>query len=152
MDWNAFRNFTHRWHVAINAFHHGPERREHRSWMYEAKDAAGEVHRLPLLFAMEREGRLPAIHQQCSRSESEPIVDNHLTCCLGVRCSECPELLAVDAMEGSPEDKDTAKAWTCVTHIISKGGDPAKEGYILTVDDRMFWERTYANLASSRDE
>ena len=26
-------------------------------------------------------------------------------------------------------------------------GDPAGEGYVLTVDDRMFWERTYASMA-----
>ena len=109
--------------------------------MYEAKTMADEVPRLVLLFKREREGRNPSVHQQCSRSQPVPVVDNHLSCCLGVKCRECPELLAIEKMEKStPEEIDTAKAWTCAAHIVSEGGDPAGERYLMTVDDRMFWE------------
>ena len=145
--------FTHRWHVAINRFNWPPEGgRQFAHWMYEAKNAADEVPRLQRLFALERTGGLPKIHRQCSHSEPVPIRENELTCCLGVKCAACPELLAVQAMEGSPEEIDTAKAWTCVGHILSKGGDPAGEGYILTTDDRMFWENVYSSLSSHPDE
>jgi hypothetical protein len=50
-------------------------------------------------------------------------------------------------MEGTDEERDEAKAWTCATHIISKGGDIAGEGFILTTDDRMYWDRLHASLA-----
>lgn len=147
------RNFTHRWHVAINQFiwHSGNPKwtrdfSKHR-FMYEAKTASDELPRLMVLFAMERTGKLRTVHQQCSHSEPEPIVKNELTCCLGVKCAECPELQGVAAMEGTPEEIDTAKAWTCVAHILSKEGDVAGEGYILTTDDRMYWDRLHANLA-----
>lgn len=144
--------FPYRWHYAINDFHHSVPLPAWASWMYEAKTAASEIVRLPLLFKMERENELPPVHRQCSHSASEPVPDNHLTCCLGVKCRECPHLLALDSMEGTLEERDTAKAWTCVTHIISKGGDPAKEGYILTTDDRMYWDRLHENLATDNPD
>lgn len=147
------RDFTHRWHVAINQFmFHGPDPKwtrdfsQHR-WMYDAKTAVDEVPRLRMLFEMERTGKLRQVHQQCSHSAPEPIPENVLTCCLGVKCRECPALQGLDKMEGAPEEIDTAKAWTCVAHILSKGGDVAGEGYILTTDDRMYWDRLHASLA-----
>jgi len=135
------RDHRHQWHVAINRHvwpKDGPVR-DHESvkWMYEAKEMSAEVPRLTLLHKMERCGELPKIHRHCSRSEAEPVPDNHLTCCLGVKCRECPELLALDAMEAPAEVIDEAKAWTCATHIAFKGGDFAREGYLLTVDDKM---------------
>lgn len=143
------RDVTHNWHVAINRFHDGKRGADwdRSRFMYEAKTASTEVHRLTLLFGMEREGRLAKVHKQCSQSEPEQVIENYLTCCRGVRCSECPELQALDAADVTDADRDAMKAWTCVTHIIATGGDIAAEGYILTVDDRMFWERTYASLA-----
>lgn len=150
--------FDHRWHVAINRFHapngiEGPRRTVHESWMYEAKEMADEVPRLALLFGMEREGRLARHHHQCSRDhEGQPVGGNHLTCCLGVHCRECPFLVALDAAQMSDQERDLAKAWTCATHIVSNGGDPAKEGYILTVDDRMFWDNVYTSLAAEEPD
>lgn len=148
----------HPWHVSINQFHDTLRKRAqehpeyadrwpHRGWMYEAKDLSSEVPRMIQLFEMERAGKLKKIHQQCSMSEPVPVEDNHLTCCLGVKCQSCPELRALDAANIPDDERDKAKAWTCAAHILSEGGDRAKEGYLLTVDDRMFWERVYASLA-----
>lgn len=141
----------HQWHVAINRFMNGKggteEWRKSR-FMYEAKNAWGESKRLALLFRLEREGKLAKTHQQCSHSSPEPVPENHLSCCLGKKCVECAYLLALDVAEITPEQRDEAKAWTCVTHIIASGGDQAMEGYLLTVDDRMFWDRVYSNMAA----
>jgi hypothetical protein len=130
----------HSWHVAINGYHYpkdgGPPAAEHSRWMYQAKDAAQEVRRLPLLFQRERDGTLPKIHRQCSHSESVPVVKNELTCCLGVKCATCPQLLALNAMAATPEEIDQAKAWTCVAHILSKGGDMAGRTTETPVSER----------------
>ncbi len=132
---------SHRWHVAINQYHDNKKHGDWKKFMYEAKTLADEVPRLVLLFEREREGRNPTQHQQCSRSQSVPVVDNHLSCCLGVQCRECPELLALEKIRDvTPEEIDVAKAWTCAAHIVSEGGDRSGEGYLMTVDDRMFWD------------
>ena len=143
--------FSHKWHVAINQFHEGKiGSPEWRSWLYEAKTMADEVPRMTMLFRRERDGLLTTTHTQCSRSESVPVIDNHLSCCLGVACRACPELLALDTIkEATPEQIDQAKAWTCAAHIVSNGGDHAGEGYLLTVDDRRYWNRVYQNMAAS---
>jgi hypothetical protein len=145
------RDDRHNWHVAINAFHKDKWGDDRSGWMYEAKEASAEVPRLTLLFKMARCGELPKIHRQCSHSTPEPIPENHLTCCLGVRCDACPQLLALDGIQAVPEVIDEAKAWTCVTHIISKGGDVAREGYVLTTDDRMYWDRVYESMAMGEE-
>lgn len=49
----------------------------------------------------------------------------------------------------TPEDVDEAKAWTCAAHIVSQGGDRMGEGYMLRVDDRMFWDNVYSSLAQT---
>ncbi len=141
----------HEWHVAINR-HSDSTRDAGKPWesmrfMYEAKKAHGEARRLPLLFAMERKGELARTHRQCSMQPPVPVEDNHLTCCLGVECRKCEHLSALDSAKLTPEQIDEAKSWTCIAHIISKGGDTANEGYILTTDDRMFWDRTYESMA-----
>ena len=145
-------SFDHRWHVGINRYHGvGSDlpRNEYAPWMYEAKSLADEVPRMALLFGMERRGELAKHHHQCSHDhEGQKVEDNHLTCCLGVKCRECPFLLALDAAELSDDERDTAKAWTCGTHVVASGGDQAKEGYLLTVDDRMYWQNLYESLAS----
>jgi len=142
----------HPWHVAINRYHEDLRTAgdgERRSWMYEAKSLADEVPRLVILFEKERLGLLDKHYKQCSRAEVVPVEDNRLTCCLGVECRSCPALLALEKAETTPEMIDRAKAWTCAAHILSEGGDVAGEGYLLTVDDRMFWDRTYASMAGS---
>jgi hypothetical protein len=141
---------NHEWHVAINKHNEGKMgAKDFKSWMYEAKTMADEVPRMVLLFARERLGELPRTHKQCSMTASVPIPVNNLKCCLGVKCAECPELLALDKIKlATPEDIDTAKAWTCAAHIVSEGGDVAREGYLLDVGDRMYWDNVYENLAA----
>ena len=144
------QKFSNRWHIAINRFMSEPDAFDQYRWMYEAKSMADEVPRMVMLFAMERKGELPKIHRQCSHSEPEEIEGNHLKCCLGVKCSECLALTALESDELTPEQIDIAKAWTCAAHIVSEGGDKALEGYILRVDDRMYWDAVYKNLAAGQ--
>jgi hypothetical protein len=149
------RDAGHAWHVAINQ-HSSAQLKEGKDWprfMYEAKHMAAEVPRMALLFKQERERALPDTHQQCSYQEPVPVKDNHLSCCLGVKCRECPHLLALDKIErADTAEIDEAKAWTCAAHIVSSGGDIANEGYLLRVDDRMFWDNVYASLAAPTKE
>lgn len=143
---------NHEWHVAINRHHYDkPGMDNWKRWMYEAKAMADEVPRMALLLGRERRGELTKEHIQCSMTPAVPVPSNHLTCCLGVKCAECKELQALDCMERvTPEDIDTAKAWTCAAHIVSKGGDTMNEGYLLDVSDRMYWNKVYESL--SQDE
>lgn len=146
------READHPWHVQINR-HADAVGHDAMRFMYEAKDAADEVSRLALLFKNEREGKLAKVHHQCSRDhEGAPVPDNHLTCCLGVKCAACPHLLALDAVPRPETERDVMKAWTCAAHILSSGGDPAREGWVLTVDDKMFWSNVYRSLASEPPE
>lgn len=143
---------SHEWHVAVNR-HSDEWRNDDKKWgemrfMYEAKSMADEVPRMVMLFRQERENALPQTHQQCSMQAPAPVKDNHLTCCKGVKTRECPHLLALEKIERcTPADVDTAKAWTCAAHIASGGGDMMGEGYLLSVDDRMFWDNVHASLA-----
>lgn len=146
------RAFIHQWHVAINKHNHPLEVKDwkDRKWMYDAKQIADEQPRLVILFKMERDGTLPTAHQQCSRSEPEPVVDNHLTCCLGVKCKECPVLLSLEAMAAAPEEIDVAKSWTCVAHILTQDQMiDTSEGYIMTEDDKMYWQNVYSSLSGA---
>lgn len=141
---------NHEWHVAVNRHQDSLRQsgQEWQRWMYEAMKMADEVPRMAMLFKAEREKSLPNTHRQCSRQAAVPVKDNHLSCCLGVKARECPHLLALEKIERcTPEDIDAAKAWTCAAHIVSSGGDHMNEGYMLRVDDRMYWDNVYANLA-----
>lgn len=145
---------SHEWHVAVNR-HSDEQRKAGKEWgearfMYEAMHLADEVPRMVMLFKQEREGTLPKMHKQCSMQDAVPVKDNHLSCCLGMKARECPHLLALEKIERcDPDDVDTAKAWTCAAHIVSQGGDHANEGYMLRVDDRMYWDNVYASLSQS---
>jgi hypothetical protein len=142
---------SHEWHVSINKHAEVTPRKEMR-FMYEAKSMAFEVPRMAMLFAMEREKKMPDTHRQCSHSTPETIADNHLTCALGKRCSECPHLAALDDTDRSRhEDIDMMKAWTCAAHIVSEGGDNMNEGYLLTTSDRMYWDRLHTSLMQGTD-
>lgn len=147
---------SHEWHVAVNR--HGDDWRkdgkewEDMSFMYEAKSMADEVPRMVMLFRQERENALPQTHQQCSMQDQVPVKDNHLTCCKGVKTRECPHLLALERIERcTPADVDTAKAWTCAAHIVSTGGDMMGEGFLLRVNDRMFWDNVYSSLSQAEE-
>lgn len=147
-------SFRHEWHVAVNKYHNGKVgTSEWRHWMYEAMTMADEVPRMARLFRMERRGELAKTHKQCSMTPDVPVPNNHLKCCLGVKCEECPELRALNLIAYcTPEERDMAKAWTCAAHIVSEGGDTAREGYILDVSDRMFWDNTYESLSQNGDD
>lgn len=143
---------SHAWHVAINKYNGDKFGKDtYGRFMYEAKTLADEVPRLAVLFKMQREKSLPQSHKQCSMSPVEVVKDNHLTCCLGKKCAECPFLIALDTAHLDPEEIDMAKAWTCAAHIVSTGGDVAGEGYIMTVDDRMYWDNVYSSLSQGDD-
>lgn len=143
------------WHVAVNR-HSDEWRKADKQWaemrfMYHAKGMADEVPRMVMLFQQEREEALPQTHRQCSMQDAVPVKDNHLTCCKGLKTRERPHLLALEKIERcTPADVDTAKAWTCATHIVSTGGDFMNEGFLLRVNDRMFWDNVYASLFEER--
>lgn len=142
---------TQEWHASINR-HSSAETFKEMSFMYEAKKMATEVPRMAVLLKMEREGNLSKVHRQCSHSLEVSIENNHLSCAMGVKCSECPHLLSLDETKRStPEEIDMMKAWTCAAHIVSKGGDVANEGYLLTVSDRMYWDNVYESMMSGID-
>ena len=154
MDTKVNSDFNHSWHVALNRNvidrGHWPD----WHWMYGAKLMAQELPRLVALFQQERLGLLPQTHRQCSHSPGAPVEDNHLTCCLGKDCRTCPMLQVFDGHLTDME-LDTARAWTCATHIVQECARrhvDTSEGYILTVDDRMFWDTTYRYMAMSEEE
>lgn len=152
----------HEWHVQINRYHSAtsaavpmedrPKVFEDMRFMYEAHNIADEIPRLKRLFMHERADALPKVHQQCSHTKPVPVEDNHLFCCLGVKCKECPMLQAIDKMDRPDHEKDYAKAMTCITHILSKGGDAGGEGYIMTVDDRMYWDNVVKSMQHGLEE
>lgn len=149
---------SHEWHAAVNQ-HQDEQRKAGKPWgdarfMYDAKTMADEVPRMAMLFRQERENALPQTHQQCSMQAPVPVKNNHLTCCKGVKTRECPHLLALETIKRcTPADIDAAKAWTCAAHIVSTGGDFMGEGFLLRVDDRMYWDSVYDSLShGGRDE
>lgn len=146
----------HEWHVRINQHADKLGHDAWPSWMYMGKDLADEVPRMALLHGMERRGELAKKHVQCHNAvcdnTPQEVPDNHLRCCLGVECRACPHLLALNAAKLTPEQVDYAKAWTCAAHMLAetKGhGDTSGEGWLQTVDDRMYWARLYENMAAS---
>lgn len=82
------REVFSKWHTEINRSREGASGKNYTPWVYDAQVMANEVPRLTALFRMERLGDLPKIHRQCSHSEPEPVIDNHLSCCLGVYGSD----------------------------------------------------------------
>lgn len=147
----------HQWHVQINR-HHDRQRESGvpwKRWMYMAKDLADEVPRMVRLFAAERRGELAKRYVHCHHAACgntpQALADNHLKCSLGVECRTCPHLLALEGGELTPEQLDYARAWTCAAHILAETqgeGDRSGEGWLQTVDDRMYWSRLHANLAA----
>lgn len=155
------RNLDHKMHCNIN------ERQEalrkdtnnpFEHWLYEAKRMMSELHRLPIMFKKEREGKLPTVFKYCSMSPTEQLpVENKLVCCLGQEVKTC-QILA-DAFKGmddiSPEMIDSAKAHVCVGHILTESAKrfvDTSEGYISDETDRQYWQRTYASLAMADGE
>lgn len=144
-----------KWHTAINTYSMA---NTHLSWMYQAKNAADEIPRMTLLFEMERNGKLAKVHHQCSHDTAgTPVSDNHLSCCMGIECRKCPMLLAFDGIDLPLEQIDQIKAWTCATHILTETGKPdhafdTSEGFLLTVDDVLYWSNLHESLASMSND
>lgn len=140
----------HEWHVALNQYNSPKMGKDFQHWMYNAKNAAKEVCRIARVFAAEREGRLTKVHKQCSMSEPVELKENFTTCVLGQKCRECPHLIAISAANMPIEQVDQAQAWTCVGHILQELGKQPhidiSEGFVLTEDDRMFWENVYDSM------
>jgi hypothetical protein len=124
----------HAWHVGINAFaedqHIHGVKFESYQWLYNARNAAEEVYRLMHLF------------------ESDRKTDTVLICDFGTRCREClvlkhieTKMLAVGAnpklgREIEHSDIDAAKAWTCITHILTQGRIPTDGVFVTCEHDR----------------
>jgi hypothetical protein len=142
-------DIEHKWHGALNEYN--SKQKEFKHWMYNAKTIVTEIPRLKILFEVERLNKLPTEHKQCSMAVTVPVKDNHLTCCLGITCRECPELLILDKIEASIEDIDEIKAYTCTAHILYEAAKrivDTSEGFILTEDDKMYWQNVYKSLSS----
>jgi hypothetical protein len=146
---------TNAWHGAINRFSEAERERtgSHDSWprmMYLAKQVSDEVPRLILKFEQERRG-LPTGFKACGHDPrpATPLPDNHLRCALQQQCRACPYLLAIEAStDMTSEAKDEAKAWTCVTHILTTVEDAAHiEEFVYDKGDVAFHEQMIANFA-----
>lgn len=152
-DFGQFGRWRYPWHWAVNKHAEGKSGSDQwPHFMYVAMNMAEESRRLPTLFEAERTGKLPKVHVQCRccAPEKQHIEDNHLTCAVGVKCRECPHLIALDSADLTDEQRDYAKAMTCIAHLTRDYPDAdTSEGMILTVDDRMFWDRVYSSLAAS---
>lgn len=162
------RNDTdHLWHVWINQYAQGESEkgkpRPHS--LYEFKSMLQALPWLGRTLGKERKGELPKTHRQCSRCAPEHIHENHLECCLGVKCAECPILISLRTSiaarskehykEITDEDVDHLCGLTCAWHIFTTAtGTPAdhwgcdtSEGYIKDESDRMFWSNLYKSLS-----
>lgn len=148
-------SLLHEWHVQINRHHDGKMGTpDWNGWMYLAKTMADEVPRMAMLHGMERRGEMAKTHVQCHNkacdNTPQPVPDNHLRCGLGVECRKCPHLLALDGARLTPKQIDEAKAWTCAAHMLrTPDWHDDGEGWLTTVDDRMYWDRVYQNIAGS---
>lgn len=146
---------TREWHSAINQY--ADEHRktadplamvEHRAspmMMYTALKISDELPRAIMLFERERKGENPTHYKMCAHDPrpATPLPDNHLTCLLGKSCRECAMLKAIDANDRmTPEAKDEAKAWTCVTHVLLVSNqDSYFEQILFDKSDAAFEER-----------
>jgi hypothetical protein len=160
MDWMT-RDVAQVWHEWFNS------EKDHDSTKYSFKEMLLELMRLPRLFTLHREGKLPKVHQQCSVSKPVAIKNDKLTCCLGKNVDECPILKSLGDYFATrrtfytsitEEQMDGVRAATCCQHILKESGMgrnhtfDTSEGYVLTESDRMFWDNVYSNLAAGDPE
>ena len=143
------------WHEWFN------KQESHDPTMYAFKDMLLELPRLPLLFRGQRENTLPKKHKPCSLSKPIEVKGDKLKCCLGEDTRECPILKGLEGYVASrkkpydipAEEVDKLKAATCCWHILKETNMGRKhkydttEGYILTEEDRMYWDNVYRNLS-----
>lgn len=143
------------WHRAINAESERLQSAGEASprLMYLAKQVSDELPRLIILFQYEREGRLGKSFKMCAYdpAPATPLPDNHLTCALGKACRDCVYLKAIDrGTTMTPQAKDEAKAWTCVTHILNSTSLPnfiGVEEFVWDKSSAAFDERMVRSMA-----
>lgn len=128
------------WYTAINKHNSGAlGTRKFASWMYDGMKMRSEIPRMTRLLLID--GEQPSAGR------------GRLSCCLGVPCSACEHLKALDAISGATAGEIAeAKAWTCASHIVRDGGDIVNEGYFVTPSDRAFWDRVCESLSATADE
>lgn len=175
---NATYNADHIWHVWIN--HRQDERRglEWEHSLYEFKSMLQFLTYGRKQIQKAFTGNLPKTHRQCSRCAPEPIPNNHLSCCLGQEVTTCPILTSLKATVEEQRTRITPfdgkahyanvtdehlyrlMAQTCAWHIYHEACNikdertfyvDTSEGYLMSVSDRMFWDRIYNSL-SYQDE
>lgn len=173
---NALSNskVSHVFHVWINSeagdFSDKPAEMPidpHGDHLYGWKAALQTLPWLGKQIGKDRRKELPLVHQQCSHSSPEQLPDNHLTCWLGQRLTECPILKRLrDTFDrerqkeyyvGITDDQvDEAAASVCVWHLFSQQFHGVfvdwNEGAVQDVSDRRFWQNVYRNLAGDPPE
>ncbi len=158
----------HLWHVFMNHMNKGPE-----DWdrtIYEFKRMIQWLQYGHEKIAQAFEERLPSTHKQCSHSPSEVIPENTLVCAIGKNVKECQILKDLRAVVDEHKKEDyyadfteeslyKLMSLTCSWHILNKATGmtnafslDTSEGFMLDTSDRMFWERTYRNMAATEPE
>ena len=156
----------HIWHVFINKL--CAEKHDHT--IYEFKSMIEWLEYGHEKIAQAFEKRLPSSHQQCSRTEPEPIPASTLTCAVGKNVLECEILASLRAVVDEHKAMDRGyyadftdadmyrlMSFTCAWHILKKstrmqdgwGGVDTSEGYMQDTSDRMFWERVYRSMGAN---
>jgi hypothetical protein len=147
-DWRKRHNLSHEWHCKLNKFN-DIKKSKFEHWMYEAKRIWEALPSMIKSFELESTGKLTKEYKHCSMSPAIPLKDNKLNCCLGKVCRDCDYLKALSGLENENE----AKAYTCISHILHNIEKcDTSEGYLLTDDDKMFWQNTYKSLADTQDK
>lgn len=158
------------WHWWINSLDpDGPAGCPHKKHLYEFKAMLESLGYFEGYLKRAFTDQLPQTHQQCSHQSPEPIKEKNIVrCALGVDVTQCPILLSLKEsfeknrtvyyIERVPEESVYAlMARTCGWHLLMAEVQEGKavdwnEGALQDTSDRMFWERTYQNLASTPEE
>ncbi len=151
----------HIWHVWLNRW--SDQAKSHDPSMYEFKSMVQFMEYGARQIENAYTGKLPVIHQQCSRSAPEKIDNNRLRCALGKDVTECDFLKSIkgtfdeqrkDAYYAEIPDAEIFRvmANTCAWHIYTTQIKEGKfidtsEGWLMDESDRMYWERVYKSLA-----
>lgn len=164
----AKRSAEHIWHVWMNS------RNIYNDHIHLFKDMLQFLSYGHVKIAEAYDGRLPILHQQCSRQAPVPIKENALRCCLeAMDVTKCPILLSLKAvydtekariypfneelanpeLQQSDEQLYRLMANTCAWHIFTEASKSNRfidhtEGFLTDEGDRMFWGNVYDSLAS----
>lgn len=153
-------NMDYVWHLWLNRW---SRENGHNSSMYKFKQMLNFLKYGWVLLEKAFTGTLPTVHQQCSHSTPEKIVENKLLCVLGKNVCECPFLLSIKATcESQPEHSKVTEqemyqimANTCAWHIFTESQKrfvDTSGGWLTDESDRMYWRNVYENLASAEEQ